>query len=170
MGRSQSSWKGWRWIRWFLKPSPLVNVITIFQVADTCTMILKKFLADPMIPKPKSCLFTSWYSQPYTGGSYTAIGTGGTQVPDLFIYHIWWNDKMFRRTLRRLQRHCTTEGSKSSQWSDLLESTAILLFTGWFRGLVGCFVGNVVECDGFCWLFEQVQLFACLDSSHVVGV
>jgi hypothetical protein len=26
------------------------------QVADTCTMILKKFLADPMIPKPKSCL------------------------------------------------------------------------------------------------------------------
>ena len=34
----------------------------ILQVADTCTMILKKFLADPMIPKPKSCLFTSWYS------------------------------------------------------------------------------------------------------------
>ena len=26
------------------------------HVADTCTMILKKFLADPMIPKPKSCL------------------------------------------------------------------------------------------------------------------
>ena len=26
------------------------------QVADTCTMILKKFLADPLIPKPKSCL------------------------------------------------------------------------------------------------------------------
>ena len=25
-------------------------------VADTCTMILKKFLADPFIPKPKSCL------------------------------------------------------------------------------------------------------------------
>lgn len=49
-------------------------------VADTCTMILKKFLADPMIPKPKSCLFTSWYSQPYTGGSYTAIGTDGTQA------------------------------------------------------------------------------------------
>jgi len=50
------------------------------QVADTVTMILKKFLADPMIPKPKSCLFTSWYSQPYSGGSYTAIGTGGTQA------------------------------------------------------------------------------------------
>ena len=50
------------------------------QVADTVTMILKKFLADPMIPKPKSCLFTSWYSQPYSGGSYTAIGTGGSQV------------------------------------------------------------------------------------------
>jgi len=49
-------------------------------VADTCTMILKKFLADPLIPKPKSCLFTSWYSQPYTGGSYTAIGTNGSQA------------------------------------------------------------------------------------------
>jgi len=49
-------------------------------VADACTMILKKFLADPFIPKPKSCLFTSWYSQPYTGGSYSAIGTGGTQA------------------------------------------------------------------------------------------
>jgi len=49
-------------------------------VADTCTMILKKFLADPFIPKPKSCLFTSWFSQPYTGGSYSAIGTGGTQA------------------------------------------------------------------------------------------
>ena len=23
---------------------------------------------------------TSWYSQPYTGGSYTAIGRGGTQA------------------------------------------------------------------------------------------
>ena len=56
-----------------------------FQVADTCTMILKKFLADPMIPKPKSCLFTSWYSQPYTGGSYSAIGNGGTQVIEDFL-------------------------------------------------------------------------------------
>ena len=49
-------------------------------------MILKKFLADPMIPKPKSCLFTSWYSQPYTGGSYTAIGSGGTQVRFLIFF------------------------------------------------------------------------------------
>merc|ERR1712127_134282 len=49
------------------------------QVADTCTMILKKFLADPLIPKPKSCLFTSWHSQPYTGGSSPSIGTGGSQ-------------------------------------------------------------------------------------------
>jgi len=47
-------------------------------VADTCTLILKKFLADPLIPKPKSCLFTSWFSQPYSRGFYTSIGTGGT--------------------------------------------------------------------------------------------
>ena len=48
-------------------------------VADACTMILSKFLADPHIPRPNSCVFTSWYSQPYSGGSYTAIGVGGTQ-------------------------------------------------------------------------------------------
>jgi len=48
-------------------------------VADACTLILRKFLADPHVPKPKSCLFTSWGSQPYTGGSYTSIGNGGTQ-------------------------------------------------------------------------------------------
>jgi len=49
-------------------------------VADTCTMILRKFLSDPHVPKPKSCLFTSWNSQPYSGGSYTAIGVGGSQA------------------------------------------------------------------------------------------
>ena len=83
--RRQSSWKGWRWTRWlfFFK---YIFFTWELQVADTCTMILKKFLADPMIPKPKSCLFTSWYSQPYTGGSYTAIGSGGTQVL-LLIFH-----------------------------------------------------------------------------------
>jgi len=48
-------------------------------VADQCTNILRKFLGDPFIPKPKSCMFTSWHSQPYTLGSYTAIGLNGAQ-------------------------------------------------------------------------------------------
>merc|ERR1719175_468388 len=47
------------------------------QVADTCTMILKKFLADPMIPKPKSCLFTSFYS---TGHGAYLTGRAAAQL------------------------------------------------------------------------------------------
>ena len=49
-------------------------------VAETCTAILKKFLADPYVPKPKSCVFTAWYSQPYSRGSYSSIGIGGQQT------------------------------------------------------------------------------------------
>lgn len=48
-------------------------------VAETCTALIKKFLADPYVPKPKSCVFTAWFSQPYSRGSYTAIGIGGQQ-------------------------------------------------------------------------------------------
>jgi len=46
-------------------------------VADVCTNILRKFLADPYVPKPKSCIFTAWHSQPYSMGSYTSLGLGG---------------------------------------------------------------------------------------------
>ena len=48
-------------------------------VAETCTALIKKFLADPYVPKPKSCVFTAWHSQPYSRGSYTSIGVGGQQ-------------------------------------------------------------------------------------------
>lgn len=48
-------------------------------VADVCTDILRKFLKDPFIPKPKSCVCTSWNRQQYCRGSYTAIGIGGSQ-------------------------------------------------------------------------------------------
>ncbi|CAH0553813.1 unnamed protein product [Brassicogethes aeneus] len=49
-------------------------------VAKTCTNILRKFLCDPYIPKPKTCVCTSWASQPYTRGSYTAIAVGASQI------------------------------------------------------------------------------------------
>lgn len=48
-------------------------------VAETCTALIKKFLADPYVPKPKSCVFTAWHSQPFSRGSYTSIGVGGQQ-------------------------------------------------------------------------------------------
>eukprot|EP00096_Caligus_rogercresseyi_P013426 TRINITY_DN6071_c0_g1_i1.p1 TRINITY_DN6071_c0_g1~~TRINITY_DN6071_c0_g1_i1.p1 ORF type:complete len:603 (-),score=162.69 TRINITY_DN6071_c0_g1_i1:421-2229(-) len=53
--------------------------LSITQIAETCTSILRKFLADPYVPNPKSCVFTAWNSQPYSRGSYSAIGVGGTQ-------------------------------------------------------------------------------------------
>lgn len=49
-------------------------------VAETCTALLKKFLADPYVPKPKSCVFTAWHSQPFSRGSYSSIAVGGQQA------------------------------------------------------------------------------------------
>ncbi|XP_022919456.2 spermine oxidase [Onthophagus taurus] len=49
-------------------------------IIETCTEILRKFLKDPFIPKPKNCICTSWFSQPYTKGSYTAIAVGASQI------------------------------------------------------------------------------------------
>uniref|UniRef100_A0A8D8I1R7 Peroxisomal N(1)-acetyl-spermine/spermidine oxidase n=2 Tax=Culex pipiens TaxID=7175 RepID=A0A8D8I1R7_CULPI len=48
-------------------------------VAEKCTEILRKFLKDPFIPKPKRCVCTSWHKQPYSCGSYTAIAVGASQ-------------------------------------------------------------------------------------------
>ncbi|EDW59713.2 peroxisomal N(1)-acetyl-spermine/spermidine oxidase [Drosophila virilis] len=48
-------------------------------VAEKCTEILRNFLQDPYVPKPKTCVCTSWKSQTYTGGAYTSIPVGATQ-------------------------------------------------------------------------------------------
>ncbi|EDW84309.1 uncharacterized protein Dwil_GK13216 [Drosophila willistoni] len=48
-------------------------------VAEKCTEILRTFLRDPHVPKPKRCVCTSWKSQAYTGGAYTSIPVGATQ-------------------------------------------------------------------------------------------
>ncbi|KAL7034696.1 hypothetical protein ACKWTF_008063 [Chironomus riparius] len=48
-------------------------------IADKCTELLKRFLKDPYIPAPKKCVKTTWFSQPYTKGSYTSIGIGASQ-------------------------------------------------------------------------------------------
>ncbi|CAL7940039.1 unnamed protein product [Xylocopa violacea] len=50
------------------------------EVADVCTTILRRFLNDPFVPAPKNCLRTSWHSQPYTRGSYTAMAIGASQL------------------------------------------------------------------------------------------
>lgn len=50
------------------------------EVAEICTTILRRFLNDPFVPTPKNCLRTSWHSQPYTRGSYTAMAVGASQV------------------------------------------------------------------------------------------
>ncbi|KAL7730902.1 hypothetical protein ACLKA6_014147 [Drosophila palustris] len=48
-------------------------------VAEKCTDILRNFLQDPYVPKPKLCVCTSWKTQTYTGGAYTSIPVGATQ-------------------------------------------------------------------------------------------
>lgn len=49
------------------------------EVAVKCTEILRMFLKDPFVPKPKRCVCTSWKTQPFTRGSYTSIPLGATQ-------------------------------------------------------------------------------------------
>lgn len=49
-------------------------------IAETCTTILRKFLSDPFIPKPKFVYCSKWHSDKYTSGSYTAIAVGSSQA------------------------------------------------------------------------------------------
>uniref|UniRef100_A0A182W0U2 Amine oxidase domain-containing protein n=1 Tax=Anopheles minimus TaxID=112268 RepID=A0A182W0U2_9DIPT len=48
-------------------------------VAERCTDILRQFLKDPFVPKPKRCVCTSWRKQQFSRGSYTAIAVGASQ-------------------------------------------------------------------------------------------
>ncbi|XP_046659260.1 peroxisomal N(1)-acetyl-spermine/spermidine oxidase [Homalodisca vitripennis] len=57
-----------------------METLTQDQVADTCTQILRKFLNDPFVPKPKMCICTHWHSEKFTRGSYTAIAVGASQT------------------------------------------------------------------------------------------
>ncbi|EGI59478.1 PREDICTED: peroxisomal N(1)-acetyl-spermine/spermidine oxidase [Acromyrmex echinatior] len=50
------------------------------EVSEVCTTILRRFLNDPFVPIPKNCLCTTWQSQPYTRGSYTAMAVGASQL------------------------------------------------------------------------------------------
>ncbi|VEN34333.1 unnamed protein product [Callosobruchus maculatus] len=62
------------------KEAEYMETLSNDVIIDTCTMILRKFLNDPFIPKPKNCVCTSWHSQPFTRGSYTAIAVGASQL------------------------------------------------------------------------------------------
>ncbi|XP_071535014.1 peroxisomal N(1)-acetyl-spermine/spermidine oxidase-like [Panulirus ornatus] len=61
--------------RWFKK---------IYFLQSNCLRkvhrILCLFLNDPFIPKPERCINPTWWSQPFTLGSYTAAGVGASQV------------------------------------------------------------------------------------------
>nr|CAD7442688.1 unnamed protein product [Timema bartmani] len=62
------------------KEAEFMETLPDETVADKCTEILRKFLNDPFVPKPKRCICTSWSAQPYTRGSYTAMAVGASQV------------------------------------------------------------------------------------------
>ncbi|KAJ1525872.1 hypothetical protein ONE63_009064 [Megalurothrips usitatus] len=61
------------------KEAEYMETLSHEEVAETCTNILRKFLNDPFVPKPRSCICTTWGSQPYFRGSYTAIAVGASQ-------------------------------------------------------------------------------------------
>ncbi|XP_028038016.1 peroxisomal N(1)-acetyl-spermine/spermidine oxidase isoform X1 [Bombyx mandarina] len=61
------------------KEAEYMETLSMEEVAETCTKILRKFLNDPFVPEPQKCVCTSWREQPYTRGSYTAIAVGASQ-------------------------------------------------------------------------------------------
>ncbi|XP_078449231.1 spermine oxidase [Lampetra fluviatilis] len=54
-------------------------------VAETCTELLRKFMGNPNIVKPRKILRTFWGSDPYTRGSYsyTRVGSNGADIDTL---------------------------------------------------------------------------------------
>jgi monoamine oxidase len=50
------------------------------EVARVCTNILRRFLNDPFVPVPKTCIHTCWHSQSHTRGSYTSMAVGASQI------------------------------------------------------------------------------------------
>lgn len=61
------------------KEAEYMETLSNEEILTTCTKILRKFLNDPFVPEPQKCVCTSWKKQPYTKGSYTAIGVGASQ-------------------------------------------------------------------------------------------
>nr|XP_021181685.2 peroxisomal N(1)-acetyl-spermine/spermidine oxidase [Helicoverpa armigera] len=61
------------------KEADYMETLSNEEISTTCTKILRKFLNDPFIPEPQKCVCTSWRKQPFTRGSYTAIGVGASQ-------------------------------------------------------------------------------------------
>lgn len=62
------------------KAAEYMEKLSATEVADACTLILRKFLNDPYVPAPKNCIHTSWRSHPYCRGSYTAMAIGASQL------------------------------------------------------------------------------------------
>lgn len=61
------------------KEAEYMETLAFEVVGEKCTDILRRFLKDPYIPLPKSCIFTTWKNQPFSRGSYTSIAVGGSQ-------------------------------------------------------------------------------------------
>uniref|UniRef100_A0A1B6EDQ6 Amine oxidase domain-containing protein n=2 Tax=Clastoptera arizonana TaxID=38151 RepID=A0A1B6EDQ6_9HEMI len=61
------------------KEAEYMETLNQQQISDTCTNILRQFLNDPFVPKPKLCICTHWKSEKYSQGSYTALAVGATQ-------------------------------------------------------------------------------------------
>ncbi|KAK9509174.1 hypothetical protein O3M35_006546 [Rhynocoris fuscipes] len=61
------------------KEAEYMETLPESEIADKCTLVLRKFLNDPFVPKPKFCICTHWRKEQYTRGSYTAMAVGASQ-------------------------------------------------------------------------------------------
>nr|XP_006815408.1 PREDICTED: peroxisomal N(1)-acetyl-spermine/spermidine oxidase-like [Saccoglossus kowalevskii] len=74
------------------------------EVGITCTAILRKFFSRDDIPEPQKVNQTSWYSNPYTRGSYSyvAVGSSGDDI-DILSKPLPYSEHMTSSTQHQLQ-------------------------------------------------------------------
>ncbi|KAJ9590453.1 hypothetical protein L9F63_016512, partial [Diploptera punctata] len=96
------------------KEAEYMEMLTHDQVSDTCTDILRKFLNDPFVPKPKMCICTSWHKQPYTRGAYTAIAVGASQIDIEHIAQPLYSNPQQKKPGNLLQDHHNNSGQLHS--------------------------------------------------------
>ncbi|XP_063814692.1 peroxisomal N(1)-acetyl-spermine/spermidine oxidase-like [Pseudophryne corroboree] len=58
--------------------SKFMETLTDEEILTTMTSLLRQFTGNPDLPPPISILRSQWYSQPYTGGSYSHVAVGST--------------------------------------------------------------------------------------------
>ncbi|KAG9483384.1 hypothetical protein GDO78_009350 [Eleutherodactylus coqui] len=67
------------------KEAEFMETLTYEEILSSMTDLFRRITGNPELPPPVSILRSQWYSQPYTGGSYSyvAVGSSGDDLDNL---------------------------------------------------------------------------------------